>query len=155
VNFVHHFNLNLIQFNIFTETLAVANFTTVNTTDLYENQLLRLCGFGSIADRYRAPTKLRCTDLFGVSASECSPLAQTICTYWEDRNNNACQNDFGGALYQYSYVGSKLTQTVVGMASFSPDYRTNAACNGGHKVIHVQTSYYLPWAMNIINKNLP
>lgn len=138
-------------FIFFTETLAVANFSTNATTDIYVNQTLRLCGFGSVANYYTRPTKMKCTDLFIQPSVSCGTLANTICSFWTDRDNNACNNDYGGALYAYSYNGSKINQTVVGMASFAPDYRPSAPCYDGHKVVHVQTASYIPWALNIIN----
>jgi hypothetical protein len=94
---------------------------------------------------------MKCTDLFIQPAVNCSALPNTICSFWTDRDNNACNNDYGGALYLYSYNGTRLNQTVVGMASHSPDYRPNAPCYGGQKVVHVLISNFITWAMNIIS----
>ncbi|KAG5671435.1 hypothetical protein PVAND_001631 [Polypedilum vanderplanki] len=133
------------------KTLALANYTTDMTPDIYVNKTLRLCGFGSIANYYTKPLKLKCTDMFVQPSVNCSTVTNTICTFWTDRDNNACNNDFGGPLYLYSYNGTKFTQSVVGMASYSPDYRPNAPCYGGQKIVNVNTAFYVPWITNIIS----
>ncbi|KAG5671436.1 hypothetical protein PVAND_001632 [Polypedilum vanderplanki] len=136
--------------NVDNKTLAIANFATDNKTDFYVNQITRICGFGSISDLYTPTIKLKCTDLKVEPAQDCSLLENTICTYWSNQINNVCAGDFGGALYQYFYDGNKITQTVIGIASFSPNYKQDTSCSGGQKIVHMQTSFYLPWIYDSI-----
>lgn len=42
------------------------------------------------------------------------------------------------------YDGRNFQQMLVGIASFSPDYRPQSSCLDGHKVVHTQIAPYIP-----------
>lgn len=93
---------------------------------------------------------LRCADLLVQPASHCSSLSNTICSYWTDRDENVCSNDYGSPFYTYLYVGQMIIQHAVGLASHSPDVRRNAPCFDRHKVVFTQISAYADWIKRIV-----
>lgn len=119
--------------------------------DAYDNKILRFCGFGSITNYHSMPKTLKCTDLYGQTSADCSTLANTVCTYWTDRDNNICTNDYGGPLYRYSYVDKTITQYVVALASYSPNL-SSASCTGRQKIVHTQVAFYAEWIGAQISK---
>lgn len=83
-------NSSILNFNLFTGFLSISTLAQNNTQDMYVDKLLRACGFGSISNYPRPPRVLQCTDLYGVTAANCSSNSNTICTQWPDRDNNMC-----------------------------------------------------------------
>lgn len=132
------------------ETVGLASYATNATADIYVNNVVRACGFGSIANYYTLPKTMKCTNLFVQPTVNCSTVANTFCTIWTDRESNVCNNDFGGPIYLYSYNGKTITQQIIGIASHSPDFRPNAPCLDGHKVVHTQTAFFVPWITGVV-----
>lgn len=99
---------------------------------------------GSFQNYPTFPTTLKCTELRVVPPSECGVnLSNILCTFWKDRDNNVCSGDYGGPLYEITVNGTNTIQTLVGIASFSPNARKNASCLGGHKVVFTQVGAHL------------
>ena len=69
--------------------MAVATTASVATpADAFVGKTVRACGFGSTANYPTYAAKLRCTDLNVVAAATCGTVGNTICTVWDDRENN-------------------------------------------------------------------
>lgn len=75
--------------------------STIATTDAYAGRTLRFCGMGSVSNYPQYSTTLKCTDLLITPASDCGSIPNTICSQWNDRDNNVCNGDYGGKLYEY------------------------------------------------------
>lgn len=104
------------------------------------------------------PKGLMCTDLYVVPKSECSENPGITCTQWADRENNICNGDYGGPLYinEYDEKGAVTSSTVIGVSSFSPDYRKNAPCQDGHKVEFTTAVDFIIWLATLLErKSLP
>jgi secreted trypsin-like serine protease len=126
-----------------------------NESNAFEGKLLRFCGMGSTQNYPTFPATLKCADLRVVPSHQCGVnLTNILCTFWKDRDNNVCSGDYGGPLYEVTENGTNKIQTLVGIASFSPNARKNASCLGGHKVVFTRVSAYLPIIEEFIGTTL-
>lgn len=134
---------------------------------MYVDNLVRACGMGSIGNYPRPPRVLQCTELNVVPAASCNSNPNTICTQWPDRDNNMCNGkdiikvkipllhfieiftsisgDYGGPIYSFTETSVGVNLTVIGIAQFSPDFRTGSSCLDAHKVSHAQVASYINW----------
>lgn len=136
----HNFDASFNQILI-PEKIALASLATDTTADVYVGKSLFYCGWGSISNKPTPPKGMQCTELFGVAAAGFSANTNVICTKWPNKDNNVCPGDYGGPLY----LVSGTTNTVVGIAAYSPDMKSNAPCKDGHSVEHSQVAGFSAW----------
>ncbi|KAL7022983.1 hypothetical protein ACKWTF_012445 [Chironomus riparius] len=125
--------------------ISIARLGRNNTANVYVDNLVRACGMGSIGNYPRPPRLLQCTELNVVPAESCNSNPNIICTQWPDRDNNMCNGDYGGPIYSFTESIDGMNLTVIGIAQYSPDYRTGSSCLDAHKVSHAQVASYIDW----------